>query len=133
MRLDEFKWNRLLPYDRGSEDAEFEQTLVTQLRLCILGSDYRAVSALLSQFDSNYNVLSLPLRIHTSRILYELATTQTLDPTLMRVSTTILTRTLGREEQLTIDDLALDWRKLYDLVRSLVFPKVWQDNPLQRR
>ncbi|KAI8324724.1 hypothetical protein GQ54DRAFT_45880 [Martensiomyces pterosporus] len=38
-----------------------------------------------------------------------------------------------REDKLTVQDLTLDWRKLYELVKRLTFPKVWHDNPLQRR
>ncbi|KAJ2161250.1 Proteasome activator BLM10, partial [Coemansia sp. RSA 552] len=37
------------------------------------------------------------------------------------------------EDVLTSSELTLDWRCLYDLARSLIFPKIWQDNPIQHR
>ncbi|KAJ2066260.1 Proteasome activator BLM10, partial [Coemansia sp. S155-1] len=130
MRFDEVNWSKLLPYDRGDEDAEFERAFVTHLRVYLLSSNYSAASALLSH---NYNVLSLSLRVDVCRILYELTTTQTLDLTLFTTCTTTLARMLRREDKLTVNDLTLDWRKLYDLTRSLAFPKVWHGNHPQRR
>ncbi|KAJ2274257.1 Proteasome activator BLM10 [Coemansia sp. RSA 371] len=38
-----------------------------------------------------------------------------------------------REDRLTAQDIMFDWRKLYDLVRNIVVPKIWQDNPIQQR
>ncbi|KAJ2059657.1 Proteasome activator BLM10 [Coemansia sp. S146] len=130
MRFDEVNWSKLLPYDRGDEDAEFERAFVAHLRVYLLSSNYAAASALLSH---NYNVLSLSLRVDVCRILYELITTQTLDLTLFGMCTSILARMLRREDKLTVDDFTLDWRKLYDLTRGLAFPKVWHGNHPQRR
>ncbi|KAJ2885682.1 Proteasome activator BLM10 [Coemansia aciculifera] len=130
MRFDEVNWSKLLPYDRGDEDAEFERAFVAHLRVYLLSSNYAAATALLSH---NYNVLSLSLRVDICRILYELITTQTLDLTLFGMCTSILARMLRREDKLTVDDFTLDWRRLYDLTRSLAFPKVWHGNHPQRR
>ncbi|KAJ1937261.1 hypothetical protein EC988_007943, partial [Linderina pennispora] len=51
MRLDEVNWAKLLPYSRGTEDSDFEHDFISQLQLYILGCDYMAVSALISQLD----------------------------------------------------------------------------------
>ncbi|KAJ2785455.1 Proteasome activator BLM10 [Coemansia javaensis] len=133
MRLDEVNWADQLPYDRGNEDSEFGREFVAQFRLSVLGGDLPAVSAMLAQLDSSYLVLSPPLRIHICRIMYEFVTTQTLDLTLFGLCCATLARMLRRESKLTTSDLSFDWRKLYGLVRTLVFPKVWQDNPIQQR
>ncbi|ORX73645.1 hypothetical protein DL89DRAFT_289388 [Linderina pennispora] len=97
-----------------------------ELQLYILGCDYMAVSALISQLDSNYIVLSMERRTQLCRVLFELITTQSLDATLFNKCCTILSRVLSK-------DLTLAWRPMYDLARSMAFPKVWQDGIMQRR
>ncbi|KAJ2768311.1 Proteasome activator BLM10, partial [Coemansia nantahalensis] len=37
------------------------------------------------------------------------------------------------EDTITPSDMSLDWRKLYDLMCSLLRPKIWQDGPIQQR
>ncbi|KAJ1813539.1 Proteasome activator BLM10, partial [Coemansia sp. RSA 2598] len=80
----------------------------------------------------NYVDVSLPQRIRICRLLYELVASQSLDLGLFCACCSVLTRLL-RETQLTIEDLSLDWRKMYDLIHSLAFPKPWQDNLIQNR
>ncbi|KAJ2325969.1 Proteasome activator complex subunit 4 [Coemansia sp. RSA 2702] len=77
--------------------------------------------------------LKLDVRIDLCRILYELVTTHTLELSLFAKCCVTLARMLRREEQLTADDIAFDWRQLYDLTHDTVVPKVWQDNPIQQR
>ncbi|KAJ2345852.1 hypothetical protein GGF43_005118, partial [Coemansia sp. RSA 2618] len=125
MRLDEVNWARLLPYGRGNEDAEFEREFIAQFKLCMLSGDLPAISAMLTQLDRQ-------LRIDVYRILYELTTTHTLDVSLFGMCCATLARMLRREYQLTADDITFDWRKLYNLVRPMVIPKIWQDNPIQQ-
>ncbi|KAJ2316208.1 Proteasome activator BLM10, partial [Coemansia sp. RSA 2704] len=81
----------------------------------------------------SYMALKLDVRIDLCRILYELVTTHTLELSLFAKCCVTLARMLRREEQLTADDIAFDWRQLYDLTHDTVVPKVWQDNPIQQR
>ncbi|KAJ2740426.1 hypothetical protein GGI20_005812 [Coemansia sp. BCRC 34301] len=94
MRLKDFKWEKLLPYDRGDEDTEFERAYLGNLKLYLLSGDNPATSALLSQLDGNYDALSLQARIDICRILYELTTTQKIDLPLFGMCCTILGRIL---------------------------------------
>lgn len=95
MRLDEVNWAKLLPYERGSEDADFVQLFVSQLKLNILSGNDQATSALLTHLDSGYNVLSLEMRVDICRVLYELVTTQTLSLNLFSMCCTTLSRILA--------------------------------------
>ncbi|KAJ2011586.1 hypothetical protein IWW57_006572, partial [Coemansia sp. S610] len=89
--FDEVNWSKLLPYDRGDEDAEFEWAFVANLRVYILSSNYPAVTALLSQLDRQ---VPLVPPIDVCRILYELITTQALDLALFSMCTSLLARML---------------------------------------
>ncbi|KAJ2706444.1 Proteasome activator BLM10 [Coemansia sp. IMI 203386] len=135
MRLDEVNWAKHLPYARGTEAEDFERELVVQLKLCTLSGNQAALSALLTQLERqvNYVNVSLPQRIRICRLLYELVALQSLDLGLFCVCCSTLTRLLRRETRLTIEDLSLDWRKLYDLIRNLAFPRPWQDKLIQNR
>ncbi|KAJ1865957.1 Proteasome activator BLM10 [Coemansia sp. RSA 989] len=127
MRFDEVNWAQFLPYDYGNEDAEYKEAFVRQFKLSALSGDQPAIYSMLLQLDGQ------PLRIELCRILYELITTSTLNLELFGKCCSTLARMLRHEDKLTVDDLTFDWRKLYQLTRSMVFPKVWQDNQLQLR
>ncbi|KAJ2721997.1 Proteasome activator BLM10 [Coemansia sp. Benny D115] len=133
MKLDEVNWAEYLPYSVEAESATFERDLIAQLKLYTLSNNLPAISALLSQLDSNYNAISLPNRIHICRILYDLVTSQPFSFAAFGLCCSILSRALRRESQLTIDDLTLDWRKLYNLIKGLALPKQWHDNLIQNR
>ncbi|KAJ1729070.1 Proteasome activator BLM10 [Coemansia biformis] len=115
MRLDEVNWANQLPYDRGDEDADFVREFVAQFKLSALSGSSSALSAILTQLDRQF------------------ATTQTLDLALFGMCCATLARMLRREDKLTASDMTFDWRKLYDLVRGLLWPKIWQDGPIQQR
>ncbi|KAJ2390084.1 hypothetical protein GGI05_003315, partial [Coemansia sp. RSA 2603] len=51
MRLEEVKWAAYLPYDRGTESEDYEREFIIQLKLCILGSNYSALSSLILQLE----------------------------------------------------------------------------------
>ncbi|KAJ2768662.1 hypothetical protein IWQ57_003440 [Coemansia nantahalensis] len=135
MRLNEINWANQLPYDRGDEDAEFVREFVAQFKLSALSGDLPALSAMVVQLDRqvSYSILPLELRIHVCRVLYEVVTTCTLDFALFDTCCGTLGRVLRNEDTITPSDMSLDWRKLYDLMCSLLRPKIWQDGPIQQR
>ncbi|KAJ2900250.1 hypothetical protein GGI21_004762, partial [Coemansia aciculifera] len=90
MKLRDFNWKTLLPYDRGNEEAEFEQKFIDNLKVYLLSGNQPAACALLTQLEGSNKGLSLPLRIDVCRILYELLTSQKLNLTLFNVCCTTL-------------------------------------------